>query len=104
MDTINIDELREREQQNEKELNDLADMLDPLSVIFTDEEIKRENDNDAPMIKIVQMALRKHPKEVIELLAIMDGVPVEEYKFSKLTLPLKLTKMLNNPEVTSLFR
>lgn len=89
--------------ENEKALDALADLLDPLSVILTDEEIKKLYNAKASKLKIVQALLRSHSKEVIHVLAILDDVPVEEYRVNLLTLPIKLMQLLNDPEIQEVF-
>ena len=39
----------------------------------------------------------------MEILAAMDGVPVEEYHCNVLTLPATLLELINDPEVSRLF-
>ena len=54
-------------------------------------------------LKAIGMAIRNHKESVITILALLDGVPVEEYKFNALTLPLKILQLLNDPELLQLF-
>ena len=80
---------------NEQALDAFADALEPLTEILGDAEIIRAYNADLPYIKLVQMAIKRHKKEVVEVLAISDGVPVDEYKVNFLTLPVKALALLN---------
>ena len=42
-------------------------------------------------------------KAVMQIMATMDGVPVEEYKCNVFTLPVKILQLLNDPALVQLF-
>jgi hypothetical protein len=81
--------------KNEDAVEVIADIIEPLSVIFTDEEIKNEKNR----MKAIAKALKKYKKEVIQILARIDGVPVDEYECNALTLPIKVLEVMNDKEV-----
>ena len=81
--------------KNEDAVEVIADIIEPLSVIFTDEEIKNEKNR----MKAIAKALKKYKKEVIQILARIDGVPVNEYECNALTLPIKVLEVMNDKEV-----
>lgn len=87
--------------------DEAADILDRLCGIFEtigkDPET-RENFAGS-MTGAVQFLLRKHRNEVYELMALDDGVTVEEERglLSAVTIPLKLLRLLNDPSVRELF-
>lgn len=83
--------------KNEDAIEVIADILEPLSVIFTDEEIKKEKNKNR--MKAVSMALKKYKKEVIQILARIDDVPVDKYECNALTLPMKVLEVMNDKEV-----
>lgn len=89
-------------KNNEMALDTFADILIPLSTIMADAEIKDAYRAEGP-VKAVSKAIKKHKKEVVEILALMDGVPVEEYEVSVMTLPVKVLKILNDSAVQSAF-
>lgn len=91
------------EFENEKALDVLADLLDPLSVILTDDKIKEMSNAKASKLKIAQVLIKSHKKEVIQMLAILDDVPVEEYKVNLFTLPKKVLEILNDSAIQDLF-
>ena len=82
--------------KNEDAIEVIADILEPLSVIFTDDEIKKEKDKNR--MKAVSMALKKYKKEVIQILARIDDVSVDKYECNALSLPIKVLEVLNDKE------
>ena len=89
--------------ENEKALDALADLLDPLSVILTDKAIKELYQSEPSKLKLVKALLKTHKTEIIQILAILDDTPVEQYKVNILTLPAKLLEILNDPTIQDLF-
>lgn len=81
--------------KNEDAVEIIADIIEPLSVIFTDEEIKNEKNR----MKAIAKALKKYKKEVIQILARIDGVPVDKYECNAITLPIKVVEVLNEPDI-----
>lgn len=83
------------EYKNEDAIEVIADIIEPLSAIFTDDEIKKEKNK----MKAISKALKKYKKEVIQILARIDGVPVEKYECNALTLPIKVLEVMNDKEI-----
>lgn len=81
--------------KNEDAIEVIADIIEPLSAIFTDDEIKKEKNR----MKAISKALKKYKKEVIQILARIDGVPVEKYECNALTLPIKVLEVMNDKEI-----
>lgn len=81
--------------KNEEAIEVIADIMMPLSVIFTDEEIKKEKNK----MKAIAKALKKYKKEVIQILARIDGVPVDKYECNAITLPIKVVEVINEPDI-----
>lgn len=91
------------EIKGERAIEVFADLLDPVSRIVSDKEVLasiRGNDNQ---ITKVQKILKGHSKEVIEMLAILEGIPVAEYEPDFVSLPMKLIEIFNDPAVVELF-
>ena len=89
------------EFQDEKAIEVLAELVDPISVIAADELVKaafKESKAEA-----VSVLLKNHAHELMQIMAALDGVPVEEYHCNVLTLPKKLMEIINDPDVMSLF-
>ena len=89
------------EYQGEAALDILADLIEPAGEIMSDKEIGdvfKEN-----RFKAIGLAIKNHKKAVMQILAIMDGVPVEEYKCNVFSLPVKILELLNDPDLVQLF-
>ena len=89
------------EYQGEAALDILANLIEPAGEIMSDKEIGdvfKEN-----RFKAIGMAIKNHKKAVMQILATMDGVPVEEYKCNVFTLPVKILELLNDPDIVQLF-
>lgn len=80
----------------------LADIIEPCSVIFSDEKLWNIAQTSKPM-HVVKYALKTYKGEVLEIMARLDGVPVEQYDCNVLTLPVKLLQILNNKELIDFF-
>ena len=90
------------EYQGESALDLLADMIEPAGEIMSDKEIGdvyKEN-----RFKAIGLAIKNHKKAVMQILATMDGVPVDEYKCNVFSLPVKILEILNDPEMIQLFQ
>lgn len=93
------------EYEGEKALDLLADLVEPVASIMGDKELVAIlRDEKAPRSRALKMALKNHKKEVIEVLATLDGVPVDEYKVNVITLPAKILDILNDPLIHELFQ
>lgn len=90
------------EYKDEEALDMLADLIDPVINIFGDEDVANYY-RGGVKIKAVQVAIKKHKEDVINMLAILEGVPREEYHCNLLTLPKILLNIFNDPELASFF-
>lgn len=90
------------EIKGEDALDVLADIIEPVSEILTDKEVV-EHARAGDKIKAVSAAIKNHKKEVIKVLAILDGENPETYAPSILTLPVMLINLLNDPDIGMLF-
>ena len=93
--------------KGEKAMEKLADILEPVCTILADKEIRdmieKAGENKTPKVKIVQVAMKSHAKEILEIFAILDDVPVEEYQPSLLEIPARILEILNDEVFTNLF-
>ena len=95
------------EIRGEDALDVLADLLDPVSEICVDEKIKelyKDKEAENKKLKMATLILRNHKKAIIKILAILEGVKLEEYKPSLAVLPVLVLQLLNDPDVISVFR
>lgn len=91
------------EIKNEQAIEILADMFDPIVEITSDEKVvsAARGSNKVLMVKHI---LKDHSRAVFELMALSEGVPVEEYECDMFTLPMKLLDLFNRPELSFLFQ
>lgn len=98
------------EIQNEEAIDVLADLLDPIAEISKDKEIRKPNKNeqgeDVPKTKmeVIQAILKRHQRAVVKILAILDGVPIEDYKINIIQIPAKVYECLNDKDMLAFFQ
>ena len=90
------------EIQNEDALDVLCDLFDPVFAIVKDPNvldcIKMKDRGTA-----VKVAIKNHKKSVLSILAILEGVPLSEYKVSLAELPVKVYEILNDQVLLDFF-
>ena len=89
------------EYQGESALDILADLIEPAGEIMSDKEIGEVFKKNR--FRAIGLAIKNHKKSVIQIMATMDGVPVDEYKCNVFTLPAKILELLNDPSLVQLF-
>ena len=99
--------MRLSDYKGEEALDVLADIIEPLASILTDEEIQEMSKKKPapPSIAFIKPAIKNHKKELIQILARLENEPVEEYeaKVNLLTLPAQILDIINDPEIQKLF-
>ena len=90
------------EYQGEEALDILADLIEPAGEIMSDKEIGEVFKQNR--FKAIGLAIKNHKKAVMQILATMDGVPVDDYKCNVFSLPVKILEILNDPEMIQLFQ
>ena len=85
-------------QQNEDQLDLLADLMEPVAEIFADKAVREAFENGS-VLKAIKPAIKNHKGAVIEILARLHGESPETYKVNALMLPVELTRLINKPEV-----
>lgn len=91
------------EIKGEDGLKVLAEIIDPATEIFADEEIKDALKKSKEYSKAIKIILKNHSKAIITILAALDGVNIEEYQPSMLELPARLIELFNDPDLQKLF-
>ena len=89
------------EYQGEAALDILADLIEPVGEIMTDKEIGEVFKKNR--FRAIGLAIKNHKKAVMQIMATIDGVPVEEYKCNVFTLPATILELLNDSELIQLF-
>ena len=98
------------EIQNEEALDVLADLLDPIAELSKDKEITKPdvdvNGRKIPKSRLekIKIAIKRHKRAVMQILAILDGVPLEEYSINLIQLPLKVYELLNDEDMMAFFQ
>lgn len=93
------------EYKNEEALDLLVDIMEPAAELMSDSDTvnllysKKAGDR----MKGVKQMIKEHKGAVIEILAALEGVPVNEYECSVFTLPTRLLEILNDKELLSFF-
>ena len=95
--------MRLSDYKDEEALDLLVELIEPAAEIFSDKEIAElVRSNGAPM-SAVKLAIKKHKKSVIQILATLEGVPVEQYHCNIFTLPIALLDILNDKDLMDFF-
>ena len=91
------------ELKNEQAIEALADMFDPIVEIASDVDVvsAARSGNNVLMVKTI---LKNHVKAIFTIMAVSEGVPVEEYECNMITLPAKLIELFGKPEFKVLFQ
>ena len=88
--------------KNEDAIELISDLIEPISEISTDKElVKLLKKGDK--IKAIQQGLKNHKSSIIQILAILNGVPVEEYSCNPITITKDLLVILNDKELMEVF-
>lgn len=90
------------EIKGERALDVLSELIEPVAEIMADNEIKEayESKNAA---KAISVAIKRHKKAIITVMAAVDGVPADNYEVNLFTLPFKLLELLNDPAIAEFF-
>lgn len=80
----------------------LADLIMPVLDLTDDADVVGCF-RTGQKLKGIRLMMKNHPRAVLELLAICEGIPVEEYKPTAVVIPIKLLQILNHPDVSQLF-
>lgn len=98
--------MRLSDLHGEEAIEVLADIIEPLAYIFADKEISSlAQDGKTPPVKYISIALKNHKKEVIEIMARLEGKTVKEYEktVNVFTLPIQILAIVNDDMFKSLF-
>lgn len=87
---------------NDDKLELFADVLEPVAVILADDEVTGVIKRGEPAIRVVRNAIKLHKKQVIEILARIDGVEPERYEFDPMRVTMKLLAFFNRPDVNQM--
>lgn len=88
--------------KNEDALDLLADILEPVAHIFADKEFVEQM--QVNKMSAIQHVIRNHKRDVLTIMARLEGVSVEEYQCTIFTLPMALLEMMNDPDLIDFFK
>ena len=94
--------MRLSDLKGEKALEALGEIIEPAVKIMQDPAVVSAA-RAGNTLEIVKIMCKNHKKEIITILAVLDGEDPDTYEVSLLTLPAKLLELLNDPEVQKLF-
>lgn len=90
------------EYKDDEALDLLAEMLEPCVEVFSDKELVTLIRTDTKM-KAIQYAIKHHKREIVEIMAILNGVPVENFHYNVFTLPKMIVEVLNDKDLVDFF-
>lgn len=91
--------------KNEEALDLLVDIIEPASELMSDSDSvallysKKPGDR----MKGVTQMIKGHKRAVMQILAALEGVPVDQFECGFFTLPARLLEVLNDKELLSFF-
>ncbi len=89
------------EYHDEEALDLLADLVEPVAELVADKEFAKAFDtNKAAAVRI---AIKAHKPTVMQILARLDGVPLEEYHCDLFTIPARLIELISDPSLLAVF-
>lgn len=88
--------------KDENALDVLAEIIEPLGEILSDEDVKKAWEKNKKL-KAISVAIKNHKESVIYIMATLDGVPVKKYRIDLLTLPAKIIEIISDPMLTDFF-
>lgn len=81
------------ELENEQALDALAELIDPLNEILTDEELKKIANGGGNALGIIRKILKDHKQSIIAILAVLDNTEPENVKVSILSLLARFSEL-----------
>lgn len=91
------------EIRGEDALDILADLIEPFTAISQDKMFVSYI-RARQTTKAAKLAIKNHKKEILLIMAILEGEDPSTYKPPLLRLPSMLLDILNDPELASLFQ
>lgn len=86
----------------------LADILEPTAKIFGDAKVKMilagTGNGTLTQAEAISQVLRLHPKEIIHILAALEGKKPEDFHCNILTLPAKIIELSEDEELLAFFK
>ena len=87
------------EYKDDDALDLLAELLEPCTELFADNALVSVIRSETKM-KAIKYAIKNHKKEVVEIMAILNEKPVEEFHYNVFTLPMMVLEVFNDKDLT----
>lgn len=91
------------EFKGDKAYDVLAELIEPVMTICTNQELQELRKSGAPKLKFIKPILKNNKKEITTILAVLDDKDPAEYEVNLFTLPAKILELLSDPEIEQLF-
>lgn len=88
--------------RDEEALDLLADLLEPATEILADEVVQQAAKGQSK-IKVASVIIKNHKQAIMQILAALDGVSIEDFHCNVFTLPARVIELLNDKELLSFF-
>ena len=91
--------------RDEEALDVLAELIDPVVDIASDKEIQKafEAGSEATMADVVKLIIKGHKRAVMAVMAVLEGVPLEQFHCNLLTLPSQVMQIMNDSDLKAFF-
>lgn len=91
------------EYKNEDAIDLLADIIEPTAKIFANKELKKAINNKATKIELIKVALKNNKSDLIEILARLNGVDVDEYECTVMSIITDCLSIISDKELSDFF-
>ena len=88
--------------KGEEALDLLVNIMEPVTIIFADKAV-RDAYKSQPKLQLVKTVLKSHMAEVLEIMAMLNGMSADEYK-AAITIPgliRQVLELINDKELQS---
>jgi len=92
------------EIKGDEALDVLADLIEPITNICVDEDVKNAFKSGEKLAKAISVIVKNHKREVTTILAVLEGEDPDKYEPTVFELPVKLMQLLSDETVMSVFR
>lgn len=90
--------------KNEDAIELLADLIEPTAKIMSSKKLAElVRGGKYKQVEVVKLMLKESPKECLEVLARVEGVPIEKYQCDIFKLTKGLLDLLSDPQIVSFF-
>ena len=91
--------------RDEEALDVLCELIEPACEIMADEDVQKafEKGSGVTMVQAVKLIIKGHKRAVMEIMAALEGVPLEEFHCNLLTLPMQVMQIVNDNDLRTFF-